>query len=319
VTGDTWEDPGVARLVQSVALLSARIQKRLDDDYPKFTEALLESLYPHYLRPLPSYSIAQVGWRGDGEIPDNVSLLARGSMLRASAADGQVLRFRTVYDVLLAPLRVAALRFDPAAPPRAVQAPRGIASGIALEIACVGGANLAAAMPARLRLFADGEASVRAALVDALFLRAACAWLEVDGDGRRLPLAAVPLRLAGLDEADAMLPYPARSHPALRLLSEYFGYPEKFNFVDLELAEVATLLPPRWRRFTVHLGLAGIRPDGDAARLLQGLDARNLLPGCTWCTPAPTTRCWPTAPTRPTTRSTAWTRCASCATARARR
>lgn len=283
VAGETWEDPSVARLIQSVALLSARIQKRLDDDYPKFTEALLDSLYPHYLRPLPAYSIAQIGWRGDGEIPDNVSVLARGSMLRSSAENGQVVRFRTVYDVLLAPLRVGVLRFDPLlAAPRALRPPRAIGSGIALEIALAGpGMGPAAAVPERLRLFADGEASVRAALVDALFLRTACAWLEVDGDGCWLPLDAVPLRLAGLDEADAMIPYPARSHPALRLLSEYFGYPEKFHFVDVELAEVRALLPPRWRRFTLHLGLAGIRPDGSEARLLQGLDARNLLPGCT--------------------------------------
>ena len=289
VAGETWEDPSVARLIQSVALLGARIQKRLDDDDPTFTEALLDSLYPHYLRPLPAYSIAQVGWRGDGEIPDNVSVLARGSMLRSSAAHGQVVRFRTVYDVLLAPLRVARLRFDPLlVAPRAAHAPRAVGSSIALEIALAhGGAGpgsgpgAAAALPARLRLFADGEASVRAALVDALFLRTACAWLEVDGDGRWLPLATVPLSLAGLDEADAMIPYPARSHPALRLLSEYFAYPEKFNFVDVDLAEVGALLPPRWRRFTLHLGLSGIRPDGGEARLLQGLDARNLLPGCT--------------------------------------
>lgn len=283
VAGDTWEDPSVARLIQSVALLSARIQKRLDDDYPTFTEALLDSLYPHYLRPLPAYSIAQVGWRGDGEVPDNVSVLARGSMLRSSAAHGQVVRFRTVYDVLLAPLRVALLRFDPLlGAPRAAQAPRGVGSGIALGIALAGaGPGVAAELPARLRLFADGEASVRAALIDALFLRTACAWLEVDGDGRWLPLAALPLRLAGLDESDAMIPYPARSHPALRLLSEYFAYPEKFHFVDVDLAEVRALLPPRWRRFSLHLGMSGIRPDGGEARLLQGIDARNLLPGCT--------------------------------------
>jgi type VI secretion system protein ImpG len=78
-----------------------------------------------------------------------------------------------------------------------------------------------------------------------------------------------------------MLPYPARSHPAPRLLTEYFCYPEKFNFVDVDLAALRGLLPPRCRRFTLHLALSGIAPDSDAARLLAGLDARNLLPGCT--------------------------------------
>jgi type VI secretion system protein ImpG len=78
-----------------------------------------------------------------------------------------------------------------------------------------------------------------------------------------------------------MLPYPARSHPAPRLLTEYFCYPEKFNFIDVDLALFTGLLPPRCRRVTLHLALSGIAPDSDAARLLSGVDARNLLPGCT--------------------------------------
>ncbi|WP_296947772.1 type VI secretion system baseplate subunit TssF [uncultured Massilia sp.] len=286
VAGETWEDPGVARLIQSVALLSARIQKRLDDDYPKFTEALLDSLYPHYLRPLPSYSIVRIGWRGEDEVPERVALLPRGTMLRAGSEPapgaGQPCRFRTVYDVLLAPLRVCALRFVPLpAPPRGVRLPRAVTSAIALALDAPDGRPLDAILPARLRLFADGDASVRAALVDALLLRCRAAWIEADGDGRWLPLARVPLRLAGFDDEDALLPHPARSHPALRLLTEYFSYPEKFNFLDLDLDAVRALLPPRCRRVTLHLGLAGIDADADGARLLAGAGARNLLVGCT--------------------------------------
>lgn len=284
VSGERWDDPGVARLVQSVALLSARIQKRLDDDYPTFTEALLDSLYPHTLRPLPSYSIAQVGGRFEQDAPDAGALLPRGTMLRAGAegTPGPALRFRTVYDVALVPLRVRELAFDPLlAAPRALALPRGVAAGIALTLDSPGGRSLDALLPPRLRLFADGEPSVRAALVDALFLRCAAAWVEADGDGRWLALPRVPLRLAGFDEADAMLPFPARSHPALRLLTEYFNYPEKFHFVELDLDALRALLPPRCRSLTLHLGLAGIGADSDAARLLQGIGARHLLPGCT--------------------------------------
>lgn len=276
VAGETWDDPGVARLIQSVALLSARINKRLDDDYPKFTEALLDSLYPHFLRPLPSYSIVQIGQRGPAEVPDTASVLARGTMLRTSAGTDTPCLFRTVYDVLLAPLTVARLAFVPLPDvPRA----RGAGCGIGLTIEATRG-HFCQLAPA-LRLFADGEASTRAALIDALFLRCVTAWVQPEGDKGWLPLPRVPLRLAGLGDADAMLPYPARSHPAPRLLTEYFCYPEKFHFIDLDLAAIAGLLPPRCRRFTLHLALSGIAPDSDAARLLAGLDARNLLPGCT--------------------------------------
>jgi type VI secretion system protein ImpG len=58
--GETCNDPHVERLLQGVALLSARVAKRLDDSYPQFTEALLNLLFPHYLRPFPSCAIARV-------------------------------------------------------------------------------------------------------------------------------------------------------------------------------------------------------------------------------------------------------------------
>ena len=282
VAGDTWDDPGVARLIQSVALLSARINRRLDDDYPKFTEALLDSLYPHYLRPLPSYSVVQVGYRAPAEVPEHPFVLVRGTMLRSSAGTDSPCQFRTVYDVLLAPLSVARLAFVPLlAPPRAVRPPRGAACGISLGVEATRAGLGFERLPGLLRLFADTESSTRAALIDALFLRCAAAWVQPDGDKAWLPLARVPLRLAGLADEDAMLPYPARSHPAPRLLTEYFCYPEKFNFIDVDLAALQGLLPPRCRGFTLHLALTGIAADSDTARLLAGLDARNLLPGCT--------------------------------------
>lgn len=68
LAGATSEDPHVERLIQSFALLTARIRMRLEDDYSAFSESFLDSLYPHYLRPLPSYSIAQVSQRTNGSI-----------------------------------------------------------------------------------------------------------------------------------------------------------------------------------------------------------------------------------------------------------
>ena len=276
VAGEAWDDPGVARLIQSVALLSARINKRLDDDYPKFTEALLDSLYPHYLRPLPSHSVVQVGYRTSAEVPDHPVVLPRGTVLRSSAAGDVPCLFRTAYDVLLAPLKVARLAFVPAG-----DAPRGAACGIRLTIEATRPDAAFERLPSALRLFADGEASLRAAFIDALFLRTTAAWLQPHGDTTWLPLAKVPLRLAGFASDDALLPGSMRSHPAPRLLTEYFCYPEKFHFIDVDLAALRDLLPPRCRGFTLHLALSGIAPDADGARLLAGLDACNLLPGCT--------------------------------------
>src|ERR1700719_1583575 len=56
---DVVDDPHVARLLEGVAFLAARVHHRLDDEFPELTEALLGVLYPHYLAPVPSAAIAQ--------------------------------------------------------------------------------------------------------------------------------------------------------------------------------------------------------------------------------------------------------------------
>ena len=96
MSGESCEDPHVEHLIESVAMLAARLSKRLDDDYPQFTEALFEALFPHYLRPFPSCSIvrqcAPVAGAG-------VSHLPAGSEMDAAPVRGVRCRFKTVYDM----------------------------------------------------------------------------------------------------------------------------------------------------------------------------------------------------------------------------
>jgi type VI secretion system protein ImpG len=53
------EDPHVERLIEAFALLAGRVHHKLDDEFPEITEALLDALYPHYIRPVPSMGIVQ--------------------------------------------------------------------------------------------------------------------------------------------------------------------------------------------------------------------------------------------------------------------
>ena len=47
-------DPYVERLLEGVAFLAARVHLKLDAEFPRFTQALLETIYPHYLSPIPA-------------------------------------------------------------------------------------------------------------------------------------------------------------------------------------------------------------------------------------------------------------------------
>lgn len=185
IAGESSEDPHIERLIQSFALLTARISKRLDSDYPQFTESLLESLYPHYLRPLPSYSVVQMSSR-ERDNGGKVSILPRGIVLHSAPVRGVRCRFRTVYDVTLAPLSITKLEFTPFLDDRAVggHLPRGATSAITLTIDNAEQMSgwKSVARP-RIRLFVDGEPSLRAVLLDTFLTRTAGVLVQADDAG----------------------------------------------------------------------------------------------------------------------------------------
>ena len=47
------EDPHVERMLEAFAFLAARVHLKIDDDFPEISEALLNIVYPHYVRPIP--------------------------------------------------------------------------------------------------------------------------------------------------------------------------------------------------------------------------------------------------------------------------
>ena len=271
MSGESCEDPHVEHLIESVAMLAARISKRLDDDYPQFTEALFEALFPHYLRPFPSCSIVQQPAPAAGA---GVLHLPAGSEMDATPVRGVRCRFKTVYDMTTGASVIERVVFDTMimAPP-GVRVPAPASSSLNIGIR-----HLDAA-PASLRVFIDGEASFSAALRDALFMHAVCAFVSVDAMPW-MALPAVPLTPVGFADSDALIPFGARSQPAYRILSEYFAYPEKFNFFDIDIAMLNAVLPPGCQRFTLHLCMAGLRPDSAAARMLSSTCSENLRLGC---------------------------------------
>ena len=282
IAGDSCEDPHVERLIQSFALLTARIAKRLDDSYPQLTESLLETLYPHYLRPFPSCSIARV-YPDAAQAGGQVTSIPRGTVLRSQPVQGVACKFTSSYDVTVAPLAIAQLRFSPIidAPP-GLCLPDGASALLSIVFASTSEQfDLHDTGLQQLRVFADGEASLRAALLDALFLRGAGAYVALDSHAPWLAVDGALLQPAGYADDEALIPYSPRSHPAQRLLTEYFAFPDKFHFFDIAWPLLAALLPKNCRQFTLHLPLNNVRSDSHAARLLASVGADNLLLGCT--------------------------------------
>ena len=57
---DTCPDPFVERLLEGFAYLTSRAQLKLEAEFPRFTQGLLETVYPDYLAPSPSAAIVRM-------------------------------------------------------------------------------------------------------------------------------------------------------------------------------------------------------------------------------------------------------------------
>ena len=285
LTGDVGQDPHVERLIESFALLAARVHKRLDDDFPLFTESFLEVLYPHYLRPFPSCAIARFEVGAAAAQMSTAQVVPRGTVLESRPVRGVACKFTTAYDVHLAPLVLRSAQFRAAAvAPPGTPWPVQATSMISIELELVSPqARWAELKLDALRACIDGESSQVAAIREACLSRARAAFVQVRPHGPWLEVPACLPRAVGFAEQDSLIDTDGRSHTAYRLLTEYFAFPDKFSFVDLALPPdaLAAADAAGTRRLTLHVALAGIRSDSDEGRLLETLSERNVLLGCT--------------------------------------
>ena len=109
LSADAVDDPHVARLLEGVAFLAARVHHRLDDEFPELTDALLGLLYPHYLAPVPSCMVAQFDCQPDLMNP---ARLPAGIAIDTEPVRGEELRYRTTAPVTLWPVEVENVRLS---------------------------------------------------------------------------------------------------------------------------------------------------------------------------------------------------------------
>src|SRR5215207_3417117 len=228
------EDPHVERMLEAFAFLSARVHKRIDEDVPEISEALLEIVYPHYVRPIPSMSLVEFELdREQGKLTAGLPV-PRDSLLYSRPVNGVPCKFCTCYDTTLWPVRVAALEWM--TPDRLKPGMRvtDAVAALRLELHCFTDLEFKALDLSALRLHLAGDTGVTYTLYELLCNNCTSIVVREPGSGKRsLTLPASSLQPIGFGEHDAMLPYPRRSFLGYRLLQEYFAFPEKFLFFDL--------------------------------------------------------------------------------------
>jgi type VI secretion system protein ImpG len=251
---DESRDPHVERLIEAFALIAARIQYRLDDQYPELTEGLLNVLYPHYLSPIPSMALVRFDLDPKRSPTAEGITIEAGTSLRAPPTrSGHICRFRTCYPVKIWPVQIQQAELRPEPPPARLNPPRSARSWLRLELACLGSMTFPRLSNQfdRLRVCLCGHSLQWATVLYELIfghgvgVRYSRSPAPSQGSHQLLGSfeALQAIAPVGFDPRETMLPQWDRSFPGYLLLTEFFAFPQKFLFFDLlNLGHVRTQL-----------------------------------------------------------------------------
>lgn len=234
-------DPYVERLLEGFAFLTARIQLKLESEFPTFTQSLLQMVYPHYFAPTPSMAV--VRFEPDAALRGMAQgiRLPRGTELRSllGTEDQTNCDFRTAHDVQLLPIELAEAEYIGS--PAALAAfglgeQRGVKAAIRLQLRTTSGAPFTKVALRNLTFFLGGPDGTRARLYEQLLANVAS--IHVRPASRPVPwherLPPDALRGLGFAADEALLPRAPQSFDGYRLLQEYYAMPERFLFVELQ-------------------------------------------------------------------------------------
>ncbi len=267
-------DPHVERLIQSFAFLNARIRHKLDDDFPEMSQAVLQTLYPHYLSPIPSMCIAKL--EAANRNIDAAYHVDSGTEMTLRAAEGETCRFRTCYPVTVWPFEVSEASAAEA-PYIAPQVTRNAEAVVRIKLDCISDkVNFKQLSVGTVRFYLKAQTQHVYRLYELLMNDVEAIALAASPQDRNpLILENSSLKPVGFEADEGMLPYSHRSFVGYRLLTEFFCFPEKFLFFDLQFPD-----PSRLERFgtSVELYLYLTRFHED---LVPIVDRETFQLGCT--------------------------------------
>jgi type VI secretion system protein ImpG len=231
-------DPYVERLLEGFAFLTARVQLKLDAEFPRLTQSLLETVYPQYLCPIPSMTMVRFG-------PDHPSIqpegytLPRGTVLRSTLTPGErtACEYRTAHEVQLWPVRLAEARYYTRDLSQ-LDLPPGLGgrAALRLRLEVASGVPVKALALDRLPFYLRGADEVPGIIYEQIFAHSVAVVVQSVTTERKKPRTVLPsstLRRVGFAEDEALLPKSPRGFEGHRLLREYFAFPQRFLFFEM--------------------------------------------------------------------------------------
>ncbi|MEX3788933.1 type VI secretion system baseplate subunit TssF [Paraburkholderia sp. BR14374] len=274
-------DPYVERLIEAFCFMSARTQIKLDAEFPRFTQRLLEVVYPNYVAPTPAIAVAQLRPSlREGDFTKGLKV-PRDSMLRSAIPPGEqtVCEFRSSQDVTLWPIEIVEARLT-AVPPDIPDTDRHLLphvqlrGALRLRLRTTGEVKFSQMTNFdRLPIYIGGDERIASHLFELIHAGSVASVVRAYGASRDEGhvVAKTPVAFEGLQAKQCLLPLTWNTFHGHNLLQEYFACRQRFYFfaltqlaaglarVDSKEAEIVLLLDRLPEELATHV---------DAARFL---------------------------------------------------
>lgn len=264
------DDPYVERLLEGFAFLAARVQLRLQEEFPQFTEHLIELLYPSLRASRPSMGVIQLNpeWM-DGSLKQGIPV-PRGSLFSQQiGTDFAPCKFRTAHEVTLWPLQINAVSYS--AQSRKDQA------ALLIELESNADSPLCSLDLNHLDFYISAQEETGLKLLQALAFHTSKiqvglgqGWIALRGDhGLTLP------EMLGFEDTQALLPEVTENFSAFRLLQEFYALPQRFLFFRIQGLN-PVIRAAKGQKLQILIGFDTLEPE-----LLRTIGKDSLALYCT--------------------------------------
>lgn len=223
-------DPHVERLIESFAFLSGRLQKQIDDQFPEIAGELLNVFYKPLMLPVPSCVMVNfsIDTARASKAPGFV--IQKGTQLSVESHSGEICYFRTAHDLPIWPIEITSADVVHKEHIPTYYARSTYYLKIGIRYNGIPNSNI----PDKLRFYIHADALLRGKIFASIFTSKEQVLFQKDKDFSFLS----EIFPVGIDDNEALLPYPSSVFQGFRLLQEYFAFPEKFFGFDINCTSV---------------------------------------------------------------------------------
>ncbi|MGJ8640759.1 MAG: type VI secretion system baseplate subunit TssF [Opitutaceae bacterium] len=249
---DVCADPFVERLLEGFSFLTARIRQKQDSEFPNWTQAFFESVYPTYPNPLPSMGVVKFSPDlSQGDLAEGLNI-PKGTRLNSKLLPGEKTpcSFMTGHSIDLHPLKISSAEYyDRTLDQLGIDEDNlvGVRAGVCLRFETTSGSPserlpVAALVMDHLDLHLCGSGDISVRIFEYLLSKSVRILLRPIGAsaGDETVLESSSLSPIGMDKSESLLPPDARVFEGYRILREYFSCPKRFLF--LRLSDIADAL-----------------------------------------------------------------------------